>query len=159
MSKQSDILIACRNQFTKLGFDYFRAAAALPSADIGHNTVSAEIVAAVHNGKPRVRPRPAQDRKPFCNLSRRITRDIKHPFLPAQRTEQQLWETPQRVRPKNQINMRITFFDFFGNLLLLHHAAAKRNHCFWTGFFYMGQCTNISQCTGFCMFTHSTGII
>ena len=52
LSQQSDLLNAGGGKFSALSQDVLRSAAALPSPHIGHDAVSAEIIAAVHDAYP-----------------------------------------------------------------------------------------------------------
>ena len=54
LTKQCDFLCAALNQTAALGENILKFPAALPAPDVGHDAVGAEIVAAVHDGHPRL---------------------------------------------------------------------------------------------------------
>ena len=63
LTQQGDVLIPRRHQRLRLGDHVCRTPAALPAPDIGHDAVGAEVVATVHDGKPRLHgavPLPGQ---------------------------------------------------------------------------------------------------
>ena len=59
---------------------------------------------------------------------------------------------------ENQIYMRKTFFDFFCNMLLLHHTTAKRYNSIGFSAFYMHQCADVTENSVLCVFSYRTGI-
>ena len=52
LSKQHDLHYAVRRQRFDFFYDVFGAPASLPSPDIRHNTITAEVIAAEHNVDP-----------------------------------------------------------------------------------------------------------
>ena len=54
LPQQGYVLVAVGDELPRLGHDILRTAGALPAADVWHDAVGAEIIAAVHDRQPRL---------------------------------------------------------------------------------------------------------
>ena len=156
LAKQGDLFVPRCDQLAQLLFDLLRAAAALAAAHIGDDTVGAEVVAAIHNGQPRLCAARAQHGQALGNVI--LPADIEYALLPAQHTVQQRWEAPQRMRAEQQADLRIAFFDLLDVFLLLRHAAAQRNDNLRPPLFQMAERADVAECAVLRMLTHRAGV-
>ena len=79
-------------------------------------------------------------------------------FSAAEISVKHLRQFMQNMRSENNINKRITLFDFFGGMFLLHHAAAKQNLQFRFGFLNNFQRADITVESVFGMFPDGAGV-
>ena len=127
LAEQRNVLVALGNQLPCLGDNILGSAAALTPAHIRHDAVGAEVVAAVHNGQPRL--------DLAVTLQGHALGDIavaalcgEHTLFARHDPEQKLREVPQVVRPENEIDNGVGALYLLGHMLLLHHAAAHGDY-------------------------------
>ena len=156
LSEERYLLVTGRYQLAQLLFDFIRHTAALSAAHIRHDAVSAEVIAAVHDGKPCFRALGTQHRQTFRNVV--LAANVKDALFLGPYTVQQRRKAPERVRAEQEIYLRIAFLDFFDILILLRHAAAQRNDNVRTLFLEMAQCADIAECAVLCVLTYRAGV-
>ena len=157
LPQQSDFLIAFCHQLPCLFQNFLRTAGALPTADIRHHAVGAEVVAAVHNGQPCLHLAvPGMGNALIHGALGRL--HGKHPLFPGHLLQQQLRETPQLMGSEHQIHNGIGLFQLFRHVLLLHHAAAHRNNLVRIFGLGMGQIAHVAQHPHFRMFPNGAGV-
>ena len=102
-------------------------AADFPSPRVRHNTVGAEIVAALHDRHVAFKRVLSIDRQIF-NQPLIVIVNFDCPTAGFNEFLQQLRKMFDVVRPEDDIDLRIFFFNLFDNGRLLHHAAADRQN-------------------------------
>ena len=123
LAQQRDLLAAACRQLLHLRQDVLRTAAPLPAPRIGHDAVSAEVVAAVHDvheGFKRVFPRC---RQPFRDCPS-VFPDLHDLLVRLPHAVQQFREIRDVVGAEHQIYPGVFLLQRVDHVLLLHHAAA-----------------------------------
>ena len=144
LPQQGDVLIALIHQLPGLSEDVLRQAGALPAPHIGHNAVGAEVVAAVHDGKPRLYlPVPAEG--DALGHGAGAVPGSEYTLVSGHHLLHKLRETPKLMGAEDQIHHRVGLFDLLRHMGLLHHAAADGNDLFRLVLFRMVQGTHIAQ--------------
>ena len=156
LSEKGNLSVACGNQFAQLFFDLLRVSRTLSAADIRHDTVGTEIVAAVHDREPGLCTLRAKYRQSFCNII--LAADIKYALSVRQYAIKQRRKTPQRMRTEQQIDLRIALFNLFNILFLLRHAAAQRDDDIRPLLLEMAQRADVAEGTILRMLAHCTGV-
>ena len=126
LSQQHDFHYAIFRQSADLFQDFLRLTALLATADIGHDTVAAEIVAAKHDVYSGFEAVFAVHRQILHDLLC-VLPGIHHHLISGKHLIEKLRELVQVVSAKDQIDKAVTLFDFLDHLILLHHAAAECN--------------------------------
>ena len=119
------------------------SAAAFPAADVGHDAVGAEVVAAVHDGHPRAGAALADHGHTLGDGAVLILHG-EHPAPLGIDLIQQLGELPQGLRAEHQIHMAVGLAHLLGHLRPLRHAAAQADHLRRVGLLRVGQRTQIA---------------
>ena len=130
LPQQHDFFHAFGFQFAGFLDDACRRAGTLAAADIRHNAVRAEIVAAVHDGDIRVIGAAAADGQILRNTPFVVLNDFDHAAAGLNSLEHQLRKPIQVMRAESQIDERILLQNLFAHTRLLHHAAANADHQF-----------------------------
>ena len=144
LAEQRDLLIALRDQRAALLQDVLRLAGALSAAHIGHDAVRAEIVAAVHDGDPRLELILAHDGQALGNGSGRILHG-EHALACRQHAEQQLRQLPQVVRGEHAVHIGIGLAHALDHGGLAHHAAAQEDLLTWVAAAGMHERADIAE--------------
>ena len=156
LAEQRNLLVTRRDQLTQFFLDLLRSAAALSAAHIRHNAVGAEIVAAIHDGQPRLCALGTQHRQTFGDIV--LAADVEHALFLGQHAVQQRRKSPERMRAEQEIYLRIAFLNLLDVFLLLGHAAAHCNNNARALLFQMAECADVAERTILGMLTHSTGV-
>ena len=122
----------CHQLFDLLN-DLLRFPAALPSPDIWHDTIAAEVVAAKHNVNTALKGIFPLDRKLLHNRIRVLPDIHDHPLFRRgiKYTHcQQLCKLKYIVGSKNNIHIAVACFDLIYHGLFLHHTSAKHGKHF-----------------------------
>ena len=143
LPQQGDLLEAVGHQLPHLVDDPLRVAAAFPAADVGHDAVGAEVVAAVHDGHPRAGAALADHWHTLGNGAVLILHG-EHPAPLGIDLIQQLGELPQRLGAEHQIHMAVGLAHLLGHLRPLRHAAAQADHLRRVGLLRVGQGAQIA---------------
>ena len=157
LAQQRDLLIPGLYQLPDLGENLLRLAAALTAADIGHDAVGAEVVAAVHDGYPRPDAALTHHGHPLGDPAVLIV-DGEHAAPAGIDLHEQLREFPQRLGAEDQIHMAVAFAHLFRHLRALRHAAAQTDDLLGMGFFGVGQGAQIAENPLFCVVADGTGV-
>ena len=157
LAEKRDVLIAGGDQLLCLPDDILRQSGTLASAYIGNHAVGAEVVAAVHDGKPGFDAAVALTRDAFGHDAEILFGGVD-PLVPVHDPFQQLGEAPELVRAEDQIHDGIGMLDPLGHVLLLHHAAADRDDLIWAGLLAVVQSADIAEHAHLGMFAHGTGV-
>ena len=97
-------------------------------------------------------------RQTLGDFALRVAGDFKDTLTAVQPPQQQLRETPQHVRAKDNIDARIALFNFFRNVLLLHHTAAHADGHIRAGFLDVRILPHDAEHALFRMLAHGAGI-
>ena len=124
LTKKSYILVTALYKLTHLGDYILWATASLATSDVRHDTVGAEIVAAVHYRHPRAVGRLTVYRQALGNEVFLFFGAIKS-FSLLKLGENKLGQTVKRGRTKHEINVRIAVLDGFLSVVLGNHATAN----------------------------------
>ena len=127
LAQQGDLLVAGLHQTAELGQDIPGLAALLAAADVGHDAVGAEVVAAVHDGQPG------------AELALPPDGDVLHddgalgglqqdPLVLLQLLGDELGQGIDAVHTEDQIHIGIALAQLFHHMLLVGHAAAQADH-------------------------------
>ena len=125
MSEQHNFHDAILCQPANLLQNILRLPAALPSAHIRHNTVTAKIIAAEHNVDARLKRIFPLARQILDNLLRFLPH-VCHSSVRLDLRIEKLRQFVNIVRAENEVDKRITFLYPLHFVRLLHHAAAER---------------------------------
>ena len=157
LPEQGDVLIALPHELARLGEHRLRLAGTLAPADIGHDAVGAEIVAAVHDRQPGLH-RPVAPHGDALGYRALVPGRRKDALMAPHDALQQLRETPELVRPENQIHHRVGSLDLLGHVLLLHHAAADRDDLRGTGLFGVVERADVAEHAHLGVLAHRAGV-
>ena len=124
LTEQRDLFIARRDQLADLAHDLLRLAAAFAAADVGHDAVRAEVVAAVHDAHPRAHAADAVDGDVLCDAARLVV-DGKDAAALGVGAVQELGEAPLGLRTEHEIDVAVAGFHLFRHARLLCHAPAQ----------------------------------
>ena len=126
LAQKGDLLVAGGDQLPALFQNVLRLTGALPSPDVGHDAVGAEIVAAVHDRHPGLEGVGAGDGDALGDGAGAVLHG-KDPLAGLQNPQQQLREFPQVMGGKDAVHMGIGMSDPLGYRRLAHHAAAEED--------------------------------
>ena len=124
LAEEGDLLVALGDQAAAFLDDLLRLAAALAAADVGHDAVRAEVVAAVHDAHPRAHAALAHDGKILGDAAVLVL-DGENALILRVHLVQQLGEPPLGLRAEHQVYVVVGVFHLVGHDLLLRHAAAE----------------------------------
>ena len=124
LPQQGDLLEALRHQTAHLIDDLLRGAAALPAADVGHDAVGAEVVAAVHDGHPRPCAPLPHHGKPLGDGAV-LVRHGEHALPLGVDLIEKLRELPQCLGSEHKVHVAVGLAHLFRHLRTLRHAAAQ----------------------------------
>ena len=144
LAQEGDVLIPLLHQLPHLGEDQLRVTAPLPAPDVGDDAVSAEVVAAVHNGDPGLQLALPGHRQALGDVAGGVG-GLKDPLTLVQHLAEQLGELPQDVGAKDQIHMPEGLLDLLRHMGLLHGAAAQADDLAGLALFRVGQGAHIAQ--------------
>ena len=97
-------------------------------------------------------------RKTFNNVSVAAGK-VKNSFSGAETAVNEFRKFVKNMRSENEVNIAETVFDSFGNIFLLHHAAAKGDNHVRLCCFIFFECADVSENTVLCMFPNGAGVI
>ena len=138
LAQQGDLPAAAVDQGAHVLQNTVLFPAALPAADIGDDTIRAEIVAAIHHGNPGLRTVLPDNGQPFRNGAGAVVHG-KYAAVALVDFLQKLREFPQGVGPEYKIHMAVGLAHLLGHPRLLCHTAAQADHLVRIGFFRMCQ--------------------
>ena len=157
LAEDGDVLIAGGNQPFDFFNDFLGPSRALTTAHIGDDAVRTEVVAAVHNGHPRLELRGPDNGDAFCDIARRIV-DRENALASREDRLQQLREAPELVGVKHTVYMVVAVLDLFDHGGLAHHAATEKNFLRRVAVFGVDQRADISVDARFSVLTDGAGV-
>ncbi len=127
LAQQGDLLVARFHKAPELGQDIAGLAALFAAADIGHDAVGAEVVAAVHNGQPGAELALAPDGD-VLHDNGALSRLQKDPLMLLQLLRNELRQGVDAVHAEDEVHIRVALAQLFHHMLLVGHAAAQADH-------------------------------
>ena len=106
LPQQGDLLIARFHKVAELGKDIAGLAALLAAADVGHDAVGAEVIAAVHDGQPCAELALAPDGD-VLHDDRTLCGVQQHPLMLLQFLGDQLRQGVDAVHAEHQIHIGV----------------------------------------------------
>ena len=138
LAQEGNVLVPGLHQLPDLLQNALGITAALPAPDIGHDTVGAEVVAAVHDADPCLHALFPHHRDALGNGAVLIVHG-KDPLPGLVDLPQKLWKFPQGMGAEHQIHMTVGFLHPLRDPLLLGHAAAQADHLLRVFLFRVGE--------------------
>ena len=124
LAQQGDLLVACLYEALELGEDVAGLPALLAAADVGHDAVGAEVVAAVHDGQPCAELALAADRD-ILHDDGALGRLHQHPLVLLQLLGDELGQGVDAIHAEDEVNVGVTLAQLLHDVLLVGHAAAE----------------------------------
>ena len=126
LAQEGDLPAARGDQLPALLENFLRLAAPLPAPDIGDDAVGTEIIAAVHDGDPRLQRVVPHHGQALGNGPRALLGE-KDPFPRGEDPVQDLGKAPQLLGIEDPVHMGIALFQPLHHSPLAGHAAAQEN--------------------------------
>ena len=156
LSQQHDFLHAAYAQLLRFPEDIVHPAAALPPADIGHDAVGAEVVAAVHNGDVRrILPQPLDGQILGNGV---LVLHFHHGPVAVEGFAKQFRQAVQVGGSEGQIHKAVLLQDLFCHAGLLNHAAAHADDEAGVALAYFLQPGHIAQGTALGVVADAAGV-
>ena len=144
LAQEGNFLAAGGNQ----GFAFFqnvlRLPAPLPATDVRNNTVTAEIIAAIHNGYPAFQGVVPEHRQTLGNGTGLVL-DEELPLFLRQHPVENLRELPEMMGGEYAVDVGIAFADALHHLRLARHTTAEENFLLRVAALGVGQGPQITE--------------
>ena len=157
LAQKGNILIPLGNKLARFLDHVFRAAAALPPAHIRDDAVGAEIVAAGHDGQPRLDIALPADGQPLGDDAGLIRR-LKEAAAPGEHFLKQLREAPESLGTEDEVDVPVGAAERVRDVLLLHHAAAHGDNLVRFRAFCMHKRADDAENALFRVLAHGAGV-
>ena len=157
LAKESYVLVAGGYKLSGLGHYGLGTAGTLPTTDIGHDAVGAEVVAAVHNAYPCLHA-PVTDSGLTLGDAAVSGSGCEHSLFADKIALQKLGEAPELVRAEAYGHNGVRVLHLVGHVLLLDHAAADADYLVGLGLFGVVQSAHIAQNAHFRVLTDGAGV-
>ena len=157
LAQEGDVLIPGGDQLPGLGHHLLGTAGALPAPDVGDDAVGTEVVAAVHDGEPRLHL-PVAAQGYALGHGAVVLRGGEDALFRVHHPLEKLREAPELMGPEDQIHHRVGAFELLGHMLLLHHAAADGDDLPGAGFLRVVEGADVAQHAHLRMLAHSAGV-
>ena len=157
LTQQGDLLIARFHKTAELRKDIAGLAALLAAADVGHDAVGAEVIAAVHDGQPCAELALAPDGN-VLHDDRTLCGVQQHPLMLLQFLGDQLRQGVDAVHAEHQIHIGVALAQLFHNVFLVGHAAAQSDD--EAGLFFLKalQRAHVAEHPLLGVLTHGAGV-
>ena len=157
LPQQGDLLVPGLHQPPELREDVAGLAAFLAAADIRHDAVGAEVVAAVHDRQPCPELALPADGD-VLDDDRTLCRLHQNALVPLQLLRDELGQRVDAVHTEDQIHIGVALAQLFHDVLLVGHAAAQADH--QTGLFLLEtlQRTHVAEHTLLGVFADGAGV-
>ena len=157
LPQQGDLLIARLHKAAELRKDIAGLAALLAAADVGHDAVGAEVIAAVHDGQPCAELALAPDGD-VLHDDRTLCGVQQHPLMLLQLLGNQLRQSVDAVHAEHQIHIGVALAQLFHNVFLVGHAAAQSDD--EAGLFFLKalQRAHVAEHPLLGVLTHGAGV-
>ena len=124
LTQQGDLLIARFHKAAELGKDIAGLAALLAAADVGHDAVGAEVIAAVHDGQPCAELALAPDGD-ILHDDRALGGLHQHTLMLLQLLGNELRQGVDAVHAEHEVHIGVALAQLFHHMLLVGHASAQ----------------------------------
>ena len=157
LPQQGDLLVTGLHQAAELGQDRVGFTAALPPADVGHDAVGAEVVAAVHDGQPGPEAGVPPDGQV---LHHRVAGAglLQIPPALAEPLGQHGGQAVDAVHPEHQVHIGVAAAQFVHDAGLLGHAAADPDDQLRVAGLELFEGAHIAEDPLLGMFPHGAGV-
>ena len=158
LTEQGYLFIAALDKRASLGDYRLGRSAALPAPDIGHYAVAAKIVAAVHDGYPRLKAAVTVNGQ-LLGYDAVALGQLIYPLAGAQVVIKQLGQTVDDMSAENYIDKGVAVSYLLCDVLLLHHAAAEQDTHISVGILHALERPDIAEDSVLGVLTDGAGII
>ena len=157
LAQQGDLLVTGLHKTPELGQDVARLAALFAAADVGHDAVGAEVVAAVHDGQPGAELALAPDGD-VLHDHRALRRVQQHTLVLLQLLGDELRQGVDAVHAEHEVHIGVALAQLFHHMLLVGHASAQADD--QAGLFLLEalEGTHIAEHPLLGVLTHSAGV-
>ena len=145
------------NQLLELGQDGGWFTAALPSADVGHDAVGAEVITTVHDGQPGAEAGIAADGH-FLDDGVALLGVFEVALAAADTLGQHGGQAVDAVHAEDQVDVGVALAQLLHDVGLLGHAAANADDEARVLLFQLFQRTYVAENTLLGMFAHGAGV-
>ena len=158
MSQQSDLAVALCGEGANLLQDALGTAGALSAADVGDDTVGAEVITAVHNRHPRLVTGRAVNGQTLCDIACVTGIQMEGTLLGVHGFPQDLGESPQHGGAEEEVDVRVFPLYVFLAMLLGDHTTADADHQRGLLLLQMLELARDRKSFQLCVFTDGAGI-
>ena len=157
-SGQHDLFIPAPDQPLRFRGTILERLAVQGSSYVRNDAVAAKIVAAVHDGYPRLKAAVAVDRQ-LLGYNAVALWQLIYPLAGTQVIIEQLGQAVDDMSAENYIDKGVAVSYLLGDMLLLHHAAAEQDTHISVGIFHALERPDIAEDSVLGVLTDGAGII
>ena len=157
LTQERNFFVASLDQTPELGEDIAGLAALFTAADIRHDAIGAEVVAAVHDGQPCPELALPADGD-VLDDDRTLRRLHQDALVLLQLLGDELGQGVDAVHAKDEVNIGVALAQLFDDMLLVRHAAAQTDH--QAGLFLLQalERADVAEDALLGVFTHGAGV-